>query len=320
MMAEDKALKRKLEALEFSLGKDIIKYMQADSVSEVIVNPDCSLWITTFDRGDVDTGIKMDPISTDRIIKSVAALTQQVVDAKRPEIEAEIPDSYLFDKSRFEGLLPNIVESPCFNIRKHPKVVLSLDDYVKQGVMSIPQKEIICQAVKEKKNIIAAGGTGSGKTTLLNAILAEISKYPDRVVLLEDTPELRCTTKNLCSLRTMPEVSMANLLYYTLRLSPKRIVVGEVRSGEALDLMDAWSTGHSGGCSTVHSNNAHDTLLRLENMTSRVAKSPQQITISKAVDIIIYLKYENMHRKIEEIISVDGYDVEKRDYITHRIE
>jgi type IV secretion system protein VirB11 len=310
---------RKLEALECSMGQDLIGFMKDDGVFEIMLNSDGRIWVDRFDKGCIDTGIHLIPKKSETIIKDIAALTGQVISENHPTLSGEIPDSYLFDSSRFQGMLPNVVSAPTFNIRKHPKQVLTLDDYVKQGVMSESQRDIIIQAVHDKKNIIAAGGTKSGKTTLLNAILQEISKMTDRVIMIEDTPELRCTAKNFVSLRTMPEVNMDELLRATLRMTPDRIVVGEVRSGEALSLMDAWSTGHSGGCSTVHSNSAEDTLLRLENMTSRVARNPQQMTISRAVNVIVYLKYENLVRKVREIITVDGYDAEKKCYITKRI-
>ena len=316
----DESLERKIAQLEYSMGEELIRLMNDDAVFEVIANPDGKVWIDTFDRGRVDTGIVLDAGQIRQIIFDVAALNDSVISEAFPLLEAEIPDSRLFDRSRFQGELPDVVPSPDFNIRKHPKRVLSLDDYVKQGTMTTRQKAIIMTAIQQKKNIIAAGGTKSGKTTLLNAILQEISKLPDRVVMIEDAPELRCTAKDHVSLRTMPNVTMDHLLRATLRKTPDRIVVGEVRGGEALSLLDAWSTGHSGGCSTVHSNSAMDTLIRLENMTSRVARNPQQFTISRAVDIIIYLKYEHLKRRIEEIISVESYNYVTHQYVTHTVE
>lgn len=316
----DESLERKIAQLEYSMGEELIRLMNDDAVFEVIANPDGKVWIDTFDRGRVDTGIVLDSGQIRQIIFDVAALNDSVISEAFPLLEAEIPDSRLFDRSRFQGELPDVVPSPDFNIRKHPKRVLSLDDYVKQGTMTTRQKAIIMTAIQQKKNIIAAGGTKSGKTTLLNAILQEISKLPDRVIMIEDAPELRCTARDHVSLRTMPNVTMDHLLRATLRKTPDRIVVGEVRGGEALSLLDAWSTGHSGGCSTVHSNSAMDTLIRLENMTSRVARNPQQFTISRAVDIIIYLKYEHLKRRIEEIISVESYDYVRHEYITRTIE
>lgn len=319
-MNEDITLQRKFSLLKNAMGPDMLKLMNDPDVFEVYLNPDQLVWIDTHKSGRVLTDIKLEPARSAQIIKAVAALSDQVIDRNQPALAAEIPDSELFDSCRFQGELPFIVPFPSFNIRKHPKTVLTLDDYVAQGTMTEAQKDVIINAILEKKNIIAAGGTKSGKTTLLNAILVEISKLPDRVVMIEDTPELRCTAKDCISLRTMPEVSMDKLLYYTLRKSPDRIVVGEVRSVEALALLDAWSTGHSGGCSTVHSNSAADTLLRLENMTSRASQTPQCITISRAVNVIIYLKYQHLKRRIEEIISVDGYDAVKKEYLTHKLD
>ena len=319
-MATDESLERKIAQLEYSMGEELIRLMNDDAVFEVIANPDGKIWIDTFDRGRVDTGIVMEAGQIRQIIFDVAAFSDSVISETFPLLEAEIPDSRLFDRSRFQGELPDVVPAPDFNIRKHPKKILSLDDYVKQGTMTARQKAIIMTAIQQKKNIIAAGGTKSGKTTLLNALLQEISKLPDRVILIEDVPELRCTVKDHVSLRTMPNVTMDHLLRATLRKTPDRIVVGEVRGGEALSLLDAWSTGHRGGCSTVHSNSAMDTLIRLENMTSRVARNPQQFTISRAVDMTVYLKYEHLKRRIEEIISVESYDYATHRYITHTVE
>ncbi len=319
-MNDDITLQRKFSLLKNAMGPDILKLMNEPDVFEVYLNSDQYVWVETHKAGRICTEIKLDPARSAQIIKAVAALSDQVIDNNQPALSAEIPDSDLFDSCRFQGELPNIVPYPAFNIRKHPKTVLSLDDYVAQGTMTETQKQIILDAILQRKNIIAAGGTKSGKTTLLNAILLEISKLPDRVIMIEDTPELRCSAKDCISLRTMPEVSMDKLLYYTLRKSPDRIVVGEVRGSEALALVDAWSTGHSGGCSTVHSNSAADTLIRLENMTSRASRTPQSMTISRAVNVITYLKYEHQKRKIEEIISVDGYDAVTRQYQTHRLD
>jgi len=319
MTVKNESMVRSLERLEFAMGQDVLKYMKDPNVFEVYINPDKKLWIDTFSEGKVYTGIDLTPELSKQIIYSVAAISGQVITANFPMLEADVPNSKFFESFRFEGILPGIVIEPTFNIRKHPKQILTLDDYVKQGVMTQRQKDIIVQAILDKKNIIAAGATSSGKTTLLNAILEEISKLSDRVIMIEDTKELHCAAKDYVALRTLKNVNMMELLRSTLRLSPKRIVVGEIRNDEALTLLDAWSTGHGGGCSTVHSNSAYDTLLRLETLTSRVSKNPQEITIGRAVDMVVYLKYDGLKRTLEEIISVTGYDSQKKEYITHQI-
>ena len=302
----DKSLDRTLANLKFSM-QDIMAHMQDPNVFEVYINPDEKIWVDTFDKGRIFTGEKLPKDTSKQIIYNVAALTGQIIDADKPILSAEIPDTKDFDSARFQGVLPPVVCAPTINIRKHPKKIYTLDDYVTQGVMTKKQKDIIVKAIHERKNIIAAGGTKSGKTTFLNAILAEIAKDKSRVIMIEDTPELRCSAEDCVSMVATDHITMDDCLRSVLRQTPDRIVVGEVRNSEALALLDAWSTGHNGGCSTVHSNSAKDTLLRLENMISRVSITPQRVTIAQAVDMIIYLKYTGTKRTVEEIIEIKAY-------------
>lgn len=294
--------------------KEIMPYMQDTKVFEVYVNPDGKIWTDSLGVGRAWTGKYIAPESTQAIIYNVASLSEQLVKSDHPVLDADIPGNDFFPKCRFEGNLPPVVEKPTINIRKHPKKIFTLEDYVKQGVLTALQYQVLLKAIHEKKNIVAAGGTKSGKTTFLNAILAEISKLPDRVILIEDTPELQCSAKDCVQMRATKDFSMEDCLKQVLRMTPDRIVVGEVRSGEALALLDAWSTGHGGGCSTVHSNSAQDTLLRLENMTSRVSKNPQQSTIAAAVNYVVYLKYTGSCRRVEDIIQIRGWDSVTRKY------
>ena len=318
---ENEVWERRLRVLETCLGRSIMQYMHDDNVTEVMVNPDGRLWLDTFDKGVVSTDVVMEPEDTKRIIYMVADISGQVIDLKvDPSLQANIPASRLFSNCRFQAELPPIVNAPSFNIRKHSKIVITLDDYVRQGAMTEMQRQVILDAIHGKKNIIAAGGTGSGKTTLLNAILAEISTLGDRIVTIEDTKELKCTAENYVALSTTDTVDMDNLLRKTLRLSPNRIVVGEVRGKEALTLVDAWSTGHRGGCSTVHSDSAHDTLFRLEDLVSRVSVSSQQAGIARAIDVIVYIERRAVSRTIAEVLSIDGWDRERHDYMTHRLD
>lgn len=314
MSNETEFFKRLMDTFQFTLGDDILGFLEDKDVFELMVNPDSKLWIDTFSRGRVDTGIVIEPQMSKQIIYQVASLTDQICTNENPTLAAELPDG-----SRFQGFLPRVVKAPAFNIRKHSSRIMTLDDYVKQGIMTIRQQEIIKQAIADKKNIIAAGGTKSGKTTFLNAILEETSKTNDRIVMIEDTPELQCSAPNVLSLRTTDTINQEHLLKCTLRATPDRIVVGEVRGGEALALLDAWSTGHGGGCSTVHSNNAMQTLNRLQGMISRVSLTPQQSTIAEAVDIVVYLKLRGNKRQIEEIIEVIGFDEDKKQYLVKKI-
>lgn len=308
---------RTLTALASVMGDRLLSFMTDDNISEIMLNSDGTVWIDTFDQGCIDSGLKMEPMQGKQIIYFVAALSGQVIDTdKMPYLEAEIKGGSLFANCRFQGELPTIVDAPSFNIRKHSKQIFTLDDYVAQGAMTERQKEALLESIRTHKNIIAAGGTASGKTTMLNAILQEISKSTDRVILIEDTPELQCTAKNHQNLRTKePGVDMDRLLRITLRKSPKRIVVGEVRGKEVLTLLTAWSTGHRGGCSTVHSDSALDTLYRMEDMASE----PLQARIGRAIDLVVYLRMNGVKRVVEEILQVDRYDKSSQEYITFPI-
>ena len=296
----------------FSSLMPIMRYMQDDKIFEVYVNSDDGIVRIDGYEGREETGVYMSASQRRQVVDNVAALTGQVTsEDSHPWLDAEIPSNKYFYKCRFHANLPSICSAPSFNIRKHPTRIFTLEDYVERKIFTKRQYEVVIKAIHDKKNIIAAGGTKSGKTTLLNAFLAEIAKLPDRVVIIEDTPELQCSSKDVQYMKTNAHVDMAILLRHALRMTPDRIVVGEVRGGEALALLDAWSTGHGGGCATVHSNSAKDTITRIENMISRVSVSPQKQTIAQAVDMVVYLKYVGYKRIVENILTINGYDPEK---------
>lgn len=298
----------------------IMPLLQRGDVYEVYLNPDGKVWLMSNKTGKAKTDITLTPTEGMLIIKNVAAIDGRIIDDDDPSVDAKIPANDMFSMCRFHGDLPPIVENPVFNIRKHSNVVYTLEDYVRQGTMTEEQYDILIKAIHGHKNVIAAGGTGSGKTTLLNAILNEISKTSDRIISIEDTNELQCTAEDYVSLVAAEKVTMESCVKKTLRMTPKRIVVGEVRAGEALALCTAWSTGHKGGCCTVHSNSAAETLTRLADMTSQVAVNPQHRTIANAIDMILYIRNIDNRRWVEEIISVDDYDDVTKRFVYHRLD
>ena len=298
------------ERLDF-LFKDIKPYLDDDDVCEVMVNADSKIWIDTFSHGLIDTGKTLTGEITSSIIIQIANHSHKTCDKDNPLLEAEILNM------RFQGFLsPDIVENSAFCLRKHAKVVFTLEDYVNNKTMTKRQQEVILKAIKEKKNIIVAGGTGSGKTTLVNALLAEVAKLNDRVVLIEDTKELKCDAKNKLSLLSTKK---EELLRATLRARPDRIIVGEVRGAEAFTLINAWSTGHKGGISTVHSNSASRTMSRIETLVGFGTDKVQGTLIADAIDLIIYIKKTANRRTIEEIVEVINYDTQIKEYITAKL-
>lgn len=237
----------------------------------------------------------------ERIIKLVASGTGAEVNESTPILSAEFPGS----GSRFQGILPPVVSAPVFTIRKKALMIFTLADYVNQGTLTGEEKEILCRAVSEKKNILVTGGTGSGKTTLVNALLHEIARSGDRIVIIEDTLELQCAAPDTVFLRAKEGVATMNdLLKATMRLRPDRIVVGEVRGGEALSLLKAWNTGHPGGCATVHANNALAGLIRLEQLIQEAAVSVSRELIAEAVDLVVHIERRGYGRKITEIVEI----------------
>lgn len=301
------------ERLDF-LFKDIKPYLVNDDVCEIMVNDDSKIWIDTFSKGLVYTGKILTNDIVSNIIVQIANHSHKICNKDNPLLEAEILNM------RFQGFLsPDIVKNSSFCIRKHAKKIFNLDDYVQNKTMTKYQKEIIIQAIYNRKNIIVAGGTGSGKTTLVNALLFEIAKLNNRIIIIEDTKELKCDAENKLALISTKTTSMEDLLRATLRSRPDRIIVGEVRGSEAFTLINAWSTGHKGGISTVHSNSAFHTLTRIETLVGFGTDKVQPSIIVDAIDVIIYIKKTPTGRVIEEIRKVINYDKKKEEYITEKL-
>ena len=290
--------------LQSALGEDIQSFLNDDDVIEVMLNPDGKLWIDRLSQSRQFTGKTIQKEDAERIIRIVASHIDAICNASHPLISAELPHS----GARFQGMIPPIVENPAFTIRKKAVRIFTLADYVIQNVMPEKVITLIRQAVQGRKNILIVGGTGSGKTTLANAILMEMAQYDHRLVIIEDTLELQCSAKDYVSLRTTDQITMENLLKATMRLRPDRIIVGEVRGGEALTLLKAWNTGHPGGLATVHANSALQGLTRIEQLIQEVIIGVPRQLIADAIHMIIYIQREGIERKIKEVIQVEGYE------------
>ncbi len=259
---------RRRAMLRTAMGPMIAAALADPAVIEVMVNPDGSLRLDRLGEGRIDTGKRLEPSEVERIIRLVASHVRVEVHAGNPVVSAELPprDDGISGE-RFEGLLPPVSTAPCFAIRKPAAKVYTLDDYVTDRIVLPVQADALRKAVRDRRNLLIAGGTSSGKTTLANALLAEVAGLDERVILIEDTRELQCAAPDCVALRTRPgAVSLADLVRSTLRLRPDRIIVGEVRGGEALDMLKAWNTGHPGGIATVHANSARSALYRLEQL------------------------------------------------------
>ena len=162
-------------------------------------------------------------------------------------------------------------------------------------------------AVADRRNILVAGGTSTGKTTLTNALLAEVAKTADRVVLIEDTRELQCQAPNLVALRTKDGVvSLSDLVRSSLRLRPDRIPIGEVRGAEALDLLKAWGTGHPGGIGTIHAGTGIGALRRLEQLIQEAVVTVPRALIAETINVVAVLAGRGSQRRLAELVQVTG--------------
>jgi type IV secretion system protein VirB11 len=171
------------------------------------------------------------------------------------------------------------------------------------------QAEVLARAVAERRTVLVAGATSSGKTTLVNALLAEMALTGDRLVLIEDVRELRCAAPNVVSLRTHEgTIGLAELVRSALRLRPDRILIGEVRGGEALDLLKAWGTGHPGGVGTLHAGSAAGALLRLEQLVQEAVVVVPRALIAETVDLVAVLTGRGTARRLSELAWVQGLD------------
>lgn len=276
----------------------------ADTI-EVMANPDGSIWIEKAGAGVIVSEQTLDAANRERVIRLVASGAGDIVRTGHPIISAELPGT----GERFEGLLPPVSTSPCFSIRKPASSPFRLSDYVDQGSLS----PALCTALKEAlgahANILIAGGTSSGKTTFTNALLAEPVLAADRIIILEDTRELSCAVPNAVQLRTQRgSVCLQELVRSTLRLRPDRIIVGEVRGPEALDLLKAWNTGHPGGITTLHANSALGALRRLEQLTLEATPRAPFDLIADAIDVVVFMNRANGARRIEEALRVLSFD------------
>lgn len=296
-------LDRQRTMLRTAMGPAIATALADPAVIEVMVNPDGRLWIDRHGDGRIDTGERLETSEAERIIRLVASHIGQECHRDRPVVSAELPES----GERFEGLLPPVAPFPCFAIRKPAKVLYRLSDYIDAQIMTPLQAKALAEAIASAKNIVVVGGTSSGKTTLVNALLAEVATSGDRVILIEDTRELHCAAEDCVSLRTKPGVAaLSDLVRSTLRLRPDRIVVGEVRGPEALDMLKAWNTGHPGGITTLHANSAHAGLYRLEQLIQEAVVTVPRRLIAEAIDIVVFLKGRGSGRRVETVAALEG--------------
>lgn len=268
----DDVLQRLLDEINsemFGLGP-IDALMEDDHVSDILVNGPYEVFVERYGRLEKSDVIFADADHLVRIIQRVVSRVGRRIDEVSPMVDARLADG-----SRINAVLPPLaVDHPTLSIRRFARQPLRLDDLVESGSLSQDMAEFLIAAVDARISILISGGTGAGKTTFLNA-LTEYIPGDERLITIEDSAELRLSHKHVIRMETRPqntegagEVTQRDLVRNSLRMRPDRIIIGEVRGGEALDMLQAMNTGHEGSLTTIHANDTRDALSRLELMVA----------------------------------------------------
>lgn len=289
--------------------------LEDPSIADILVNRFDSVYVERYGRLE-KTRLKFrDNAHLLNIIDRIVTRVGRRIDESSPMVDARLKDG-----SRVNAIIPPLaLDGPCVSIRRFTKEKLSTDDLIAIGSLTEFMAELLRAIVKTRLNILVSGGTGSGKTTMLNILSGFISPK-ERVVTIEDSAELQLQQPHVIRLETRPaniegrgEINQRDLVRNSLRMRPDRIIIGEVRGGEALDMLQAMNTGHEGSLATLHANNPRDALGRLENMISmaglQLPMSAMRSQIASAIDVVLQLeRMEDGTRRVTSIQEIQGME------------
>jgi pilus assembly protein CpaF len=291
-------------------------FMQDPTVSDILVNTHRQIYVERSGKLELTEAGFKDDLHLRRIIDKIVSAVGRRIDESYPMVDARLPDG-----SRVNAIIPPLaIDGPILSIRRFSVEPLELKDLILLKALTPEIGELLKGIVKSRLNILISGGTGTGKTTLLN-VLSRFIPPDERIVTIEDSAELQLKQEHVVRLETRPpniegrgEVAQRDLVRNSLRMRPDRIIVGEVRGGEVLDMLQAMNTGHDGSLSTIHANSARDALMRLETLAAMTGLNIQSTFIRKyissALDIIIHLaRLVDGSRKIisfQEVAGMEG--------------
>lgn len=284
-----------------------------DGISEIMVNGPVRVFIERQGRVEEVEGVSIPERSLQVAVRNIARALGDEISEEKPVLDSRLPDG-----SRVAAVIPPCsVGGTTLTIRKFQSRLFTADELVRVGSMPVSVLDILRHSIERHENILISGGTGTGKTTMLNALAFFVAEE-DRIVLIEDTSEIQIDKRNLVRFEArreqcgLPAVTIRDLLRATLRHRPDRIILGEVRGGEAFDLLQALNTGHSGTLSTIHANSAQQALARF---TSCVLQSGVELpyaavrrNIGDAVHILLHLERKHGRRYVSELLRVRGFD------------
>jgi pilus assembly protein CpaF len=290
-------------------------FLNDETVTEVMVNGPKQVWVERAGRL-FETGVTfVDDDHVRRIISRIIAPLGRRCDDSSPMVDARLPDG-----SRVNAIIPPLcLNGPSLTIRKFSKKPLTVDDLIRFGALSPEVAEFIRACVVSGLNVVVAGGTGTGKTTMLNVLSSWIPD-DERIITIENAAELKLMQRHVVTLESRPanlegkgEISIRDLVINSLRMRPNRIVIGECRGGEALDMLQAMNTGHDGSMTTIHANTARDALSRMETMCLMAGMDlPARAIreqIASAIQIIVHIeRHQDGSRKVGRICEVTGLE------------
>jgi pilus assembly protein CpaF len=293
--------------------RPIAHLIEDATVTEIMVNGCGRIFVERTGRLELAEGISVREQNLRVAVRNLARVLGDDISEEQPLLDSRLPDG-----SRVAAALPPVsLGGTTLTIRKFQSQYFTTEELVRIGTLTAGELDLIRQAIDARHNILISGGTGTGKTTLLNALTAFLP-FDDRLVLIEDTAELQLEARNLVRFEArrqqpgLPAVTIRDLLRATLRHRPDRILVGEVRGGEAFDLLQALNTGHSGTLSTIHANSAKQALRRF---TSCVLQSGVDLPytairhgIAECVQLLVHLERRHTCRVVTELVSVRAYD------------
>ncbi len=290
-------------------------FLEDDEITEVMVNNDSLIYIERFGKIEETDARFLDEAHLVRIIDKIVGQVGRRVDESSPMVDARLPDG-----SRVNAIIsPLALNGPMLTIRKFSRDPFTVDDLVSFGTLSPMLVQFIQACVEGKLNVLITGGTGTGKTTLLN-VVSQFIPVTERIITIEDAAELRLHQRHVLRLEARPaniegkgQITIRDLVRNSLRMRPDRIVVGEVRGAEALDMLQAMNTGHEGSLSTIHANSPRDAMSRLETMVLMAGYDlPVRAIreqVAAALDVVIHLsRLQDGTRRVTEVTEVEGLE------------
>ena len=290
-----------------------------ESVSEIMGNPDATWWYERDGIVSPETSVQFDSRRLRTGLEVIANNLGKRLDEDNPLLHAQLPDG-----SRIAAVIPPVVRpAPALTIRKFTSRRYTVDDLIARGTLTQPLADYLSDQIRNGKTILISGGTGTGKTTLLN-ILAQAIPEQERIVVIEDTAELRIQKPNVLAVECQTDtfkarISFDDLLKSALRWRPDRIILGEVRGTEARTLLDSFNTGHGGSLATIHANSAAKALHRFANLVMRshaqTTFTDTEAEIGEAVDCVVHIERKPGCRVVHEVLAIRGYDRDAKRFL-----